>query len=377
MTIQRTILLIFLLILIFIVAQFGITKSATVQNAEPGLDEKIGQLIRVGFRGFVVDDNSPVVRDIKAKRIGGVILFDYDVALQSPRRNVESPEQVKALVESLESYAETPLLVLIDQEGGRVARLKERHGFYPTVSAQYLGEVDHMDTTAFYASRTAKTLRELGINVNIAPVVDVNINPDNPVIGGIERSFSSDTLKVTEHARGFILQHRNQNVITVLKHFPGHGSSTEDSHLGLTDVTDTWVESELYPYQKLIEEGHADKIMTAHVYNANLDPDYPATLSRNVITGILREQLGFDGVIISDDMNMKAITDHYGFEQAIKLALNAGVDVLAFGNNLVYDPDIAIKAHRIIKNLVESGEIPEERIDESYNRVMKLKSRLN
>lgn len=377
MTIQRTILLIFLIILIFIVAQFGITKSATVQNAEPGLDEKIGELIRIGFRGFEVDDNSPVVRDIKAKRIGGVILFDYDVALQSPRRNVESPEQVKALVESLENYAETPLLVLVDQEGGRVARLKERHGFYPTVSARYLGEVDHMDTTAFYASRTAKTLRELGINVNIAPVVDVNVNPGNPVIGGIERSFSSDTLKVTEHAREFILQHRNQNVITVLKHFPGHGSSTEDSHLGLTDVTDTWIESELYPYQKLIEEGHADKIMTAHVYNANLDPDYPATLSRNVITGILREQLGFDGVIISDDMNMKAITDHYGFEQAIKLALNAGVDVLAFGNNLIYDPDIAIKAHRIIKNLVESGEIPEERIDESYNRVMKLKSRLN
>ena len=305
------------------------------------------------------------------------MLFDYDVALQSPQRNIQSPGQVKGLVESLKNYSETPLLVLIDQEGGRVARLKERHGFQPTVSAQYLGETGGLDSTAFYASRTAKNLRELGINVNLAPVVDVNINPDNPVIGGIERSFSSDTLKVTEHAREFILQHRNQDVFTVLKHFPGHGSSTEDSHLGLTDVTATWSESELYPYRKLIEEGHAEMIMTAHVYNAKLDSIFPATLSKSVITGILRERLKFDGVIISDDMNMKAITDHYGFEQAIKHAVNAGVDVLTFGNNLIYDPDIAIKAHQIIKNSVLEGEISQERINESYNRVMKLKYRLN
>jgi beta-N-acetylhexosaminidase len=355
---------------------FANPEQSSGQETDPGLDEKIGQLIRIGFRGFEVDENSPVVRDIKAKRIGGVVLFDYDVALQSPRRNIQSPEQVKALVESLKSYSETPLLILIDQEGGRVARLKERHGFQPTVSAQYLGETGRLDSTAFYAARTAKTLSDLGINVNIAPVVDINVNPENPVIGGIERSFSSDTSEVAAHAREFILQHRNHNVFAVLKHFPGHGSSTEDSHLGLTDVTETWSESELYPYRKLIEEGHAEIIMTAHVYNANLDPDYPATLSRKVITGILRERLMFDGVIVSDDMNMKAITDHYGFEQAIKLALNAGVDVLAFGNNLTFDPDIAIKAHRIIKKLIKDGEISEERINESYNRVMRLKSRL-
>jgi beta-N-acetylhexosaminidase len=167
-----------------------------------------------------------------------------------------------------------------------------------------------------------------------------------------------------------------QSLYTTLKHFPGHGSSTSDSHQGFVDVTNTWSAIELIPYENIINAGAADFIMTAHIFNSNWDADYPATLSKNVITGILREQLGYQGVVISDDMNMKAITDFYGLEQALKLSINAGVDIIVFGNNLIYDEEIASKAIAIIKELVDNGEISKDRINEAYDRIMDMKIKM-
>ena len=184
----------------------------------------------------------------------------------------------------------------------------------------------------------AKTLAAAGINHNLAPVVDINSNPANPVIGALGRSFSADPAVVIAQARAFIEAHHAHDVTTTLKHFPGHGSSQADSHLGLVDVSATWQRDELEPYRVLIGEGIVDTVMTAHVFNTQLDPTYPATLSKATITGILRDELGFDGVVITDDMNMQAITSQYGFEQAAVLAVQAGADLLAYGNNLVYDP---------------------------------------
>lgn len=341
------------------------------------LDTMIGQMILVGFRGTHVDSGDPVYDDIVRQKVGGVILFEYDAPSKSRPRNIASSRQVARLIGTLRGWSDLPLFVAIDQEGGRVDRLKERYGFPPTVSAAWLGELDDEDTTRVYASRTADLLAGLGINVNFAPVVDVNVNPDNPVIGGLDRSFSSDPAVVARNAAWFIEAHRRAGVATVLKHFPGHGSSRGDTHLGLVDVTDTWRREELLPYRILLSKHLVDAVMTAHVVDRRLDPEgVSSTLSRPVITGLLRDSLGFDGVVFSDDLQMGAIRDHYSLREVVARAIHAGVDVLTFANNTVYEPDIAARAVETIRELVDSGEVTPERIQVSYERIMKLKSRL-
>ena len=343
-------------------------------QAEAPLDVKIGQMLMVGFRGLEVDEHHPVVRDIRRHGLGGVVLFDYDVALKSTRRNIASPEQVEKLVRDLQGAAEIPLLVAVDEEGGQVSRLKERFGFAPTVSARTLGAGTPEQTRAA-ARKMAVTLASLGININLAPVVDLDLFPANPIIGRVHRSFGADPQNVARHAGAFIDAHREAGVLCTLKHFPGHGSSRADSHLGLTDITRTWSAIELEPFARLIREGRADAVMTAHVFHAGFDPQRPATLSPQVVTGLLRERLGFDGVVLSDDMQMKAVTDHFGLRTAIGDALRAGVDILVFGNNLEFDPDIVSKAAGMIREMVEAEEIAPERIDQSYRRIMRLKDK--
>lgn len=340
----------------------------------PPLEAKIAQMILLGFRGKSLTSDSAFLKDIRAGKIGNVILFDYDVPMQVYDRNISSPEQVRSLVDTLVKAAPVPLFIGIDQEGGRVNRLKPQYGFPPSVSQQYLGALNNLDSTRVYAARTAQTLAAAGLNLNFAPSVDVNVNPNNPVIGGKERSFSAEPAVVTAHAAVVVEEHRKRKIVSTLKHFPGHGSSQADSHLGFADVTTSWKPDEVIPYAELIRQGKVDMIMTAHIFNARLD-SVPATLSKRIIQGMLRDSLGYKGVVISDDMQMKAIADHYGLETALERSINAGVDIVCFGNNLSYEPDIAAKALATIKSLVERGRISRKRIDESYKRIVALKQR--
>jgi beta-N-acetylhexosaminidase len=340
------------------------------------LREKIAQLLNVGFRGCHPTECALAIRDIRELGIGGVILFDQEMVDGSAgRRNIESPAQVRDLLAHFQSHARIPLLTSIDQEGGRVNRLKPVYGFPESISHEELGRIDDPATTYRHAATIAHTLATHGLNLNLAPVVDLDAHPDNPIIKGKRRSFSADPEAVARHAAEFIRAHRAHGVLTCSKHFPGHGSATGDTHLGLVNVTTTWSEKELIPFQRLIAAGLCDVIMSAHVFNARLDPDRPATLSRAVITGLLREKLGFTGVITSDDMEMKAISSHYGLENSVPLAIEAGIDVLCFGNNLSYNPDIALRAIDILERAVTAGRIPESRIDESCTRVLALKHR--
>jgi len=353
--------------------------SPEISTRPDSLEAKIGQMLLVGFRGMSVREQGvkQIIQNIQQFHLGGVILFDYDIVLKSSRRNIKSPRQVKSLVKQLQAASQIPLLIAIDQEGGKVKRLKEKFGFPRTVSAQYLGKKNNVALTYQQASQMAKTLANLGINFNFAPVVDLNINPNNPVIGKLERSFSAYPQTVTKHALEFIKAHHAYGVLCSLKHFPGHGSSTRDSHLGMVDVTDTWNEAELEPYQKIINAdkmGIVDSIMIAHIFNRRFDPDYPATLSKRIVTGLLRQKLEYDGVIVSDDMQMKAITSHYRFEVAIQKTLEAGIDIIVIGNNLKYEPDIVTRTVGIIKQLIQAGKITEARIEESYQRIQQLKS---
>ena len=333
------------------------------------LDAKCGRMIMTGFRGLRLAPDNPIVADLRAGRVGGVVLFDYDVPSKNPVRNVESPAQVKSLVGDLRTVAAGPLLVAVDQEGGRVVRLKEKFGFPPAPSARSLGEHDDLEATRKAARAIAETLAEAGFDVNFAPVVDLDINPANPVIGGLERSFSADPEVVVRHAAEFVRAHRECGVLTCLKHFPGHGSSKTDSHLGFTDVTETWSPKELEPYGRLIEAGLCDSVMTAHIFNAALDPDFPATLSVKIVSGRLREGFGYDGPVFSDDLQMKAIAAEFGSEDAVLKAVAAGVDMLVFANNSVFDPNAAASAVATLKRAVLEGRIREERLDESIARI--------
>lgn len=367
-----------ILIALFFFSALACKAQQTEPTSEdPSLEDKIGQMLMVGFNGFEVSDTSHVTRDIRDYNVGGIILFDYDMTTRTPNRNIDSPEQVRRLISNLNDMATTQLFMAVDQEGGRVARLKPARGFINHVSAEKIGQIDNPDTTRYYASAMADQLQSLGFNVNFAPVVDLNTNPANPVIGQLERSFSADPDIVTGHAEIFLEEFAKRDILGVLKHFPGHGSAWNDSHVGMADVTDTWDPTELEPYRKLVRLDAPFAVMTAHVLNKNMDPDFPATLSGKAQTDILRNDIGFSGVLFSDDMQMEAIRSFYGLEKAIELAINAGVDVLVFANNSVYQPDIVPEAISIIKDLVESKTIPEERINESYRRIQHAKINLS
>lgn len=360
----------------------GLSNCETSPKLSPEeesiLRKQIGQMMLIGFRGMQVDSvDQAILQQIETGAIGGVVLFDYDVVYKKPVRNIRSPQQVQKLITDLQARAQTPLLVAVDQEGGRVNRLKTKYGFLPSVSAGYLGQLNVLDSTSHYALGAARQLHQLGFNLNFAPVVDVNLNPDNPVIGKIERSYSAQADTVVAHASRVIQAMQSQDIVPTLKHFPGHGSSNDDSHKGFTDVSNLWQDVELVPYKHLLAKHPEAAVMSAHVFNNQLDSLYPATLSRKVITDILRGELGHKGVIFSDDMQMKAISALYDLRTSLQLAIEAGLDVLVFGNNLDYDPAIAETATNIIVELVQNGQIEPSRIEASYNRIMALKKAYN
>ncbi|MDE2746106.1 MAG: glycoside hydrolase family 3 protein [Chloroflexota bacterium] len=338
------------------------------------LEDAVGQMLLIGFRGEILDDEVEAL--LKEIAPGAVILFDYDGPSGGEQvRNVVSPEQLQALTASLQETSELPLLIAIDAEGGFVNRLKEQYGFEVQLPSHLTLGAGTPSQTASLAGASAQQLSDLGINWNLAPVVDVNVFPESPAIGYWERSFSDDPALVAEHAAAFARAHHEQGVVSTLKHFPGHGSAVGDTHLGVTDVTDSFIrEAELAPYRTLIEDGYDDVVMTAHVVNRHLDPSArPATLSRPIVTDLLRGELGFGGVILSDDMQMGAILEEYSLETAAIEAIKAGVDVILIANQNTYDIDHVRRIKAAIIAAVEQGEISRQRIDESVARILALK----
>ncbi len=338
------------------------------------LYKQIGSLLIIGFPGPILKSDEPICRDIVEYGLGGVILFNRCLHNPDQAANIESAGQLKDLCTSLQEMSGGRLLIGVDQEGGKVRRLGPVEGFAEVCSAEQMGK-SGTDTrnSRKLAQITATTLAEVGINCNFAPVVDLNINESNPVIGAIGRSFSADPAIVAGHARAWVEEHRKLGILSCIKHFPGHGSSTADSHKGFVDISATWNPAELAPYRELQENNLVDLVMTGHLFNKNLDPDYPATLSKQIVTNLLRDDLGYGGVVVSDDMQMKAITDHYGFDEAIGRSLAAGVDMLVFGNNLDYDPDICSKAVKAVEDGLSTGIISEERLYSALQRVNNLK----
>lgn len=338
------------------------------------LEQQIAQLLIIGFKGDRLIPGSTLADDLGKRALGGVILFDRLLAESLTDNNIHTAEQTAKLCTDLQNCAGGNLLIAVDQEGGRVSRFKAERGFPTTVSAACLGKSENPGNTRLNAACTAAMLDFLGINLNLAPVVDLNLRDDNPIINRYERSFSPDPKTVSRHAEAWIDAHRQKGILSCLKHFPGHGSSRDDSHLGFVDVSESWQALELEPYRTLIEDGKADAVMVGHLFNSHLDPLLPAPLSNATIGGVLRHDLGFTGAVITDDMQMKAITDRYDLAEACVMALTAGADIIIIGNNLAYDPEIVRKTVARICEAVRNGRLPEGRIVEAWQRVKKLKT---
>jgi beta-N-acetylhexosaminidase len=320
----------------------------------------------VGFRGLTIGPTDPITSALEAG-LGGVILFDRDQV--RPIRNVKSPAQLKALTASLRAASSVPLLVAIDQEGGRVSRLKPSQGFPATRSQADVGATGDPNV-AFEAGRSmGATMAAAGIDLDLAPVVDVDVNPKNPAIGALERSFSSDPSVVAAMADAEIRGLHEHGVRAAIKHFPGLGSATANTDFDDVDVTRTWTDAELEPYRALIAGGVPDAVMTGHIVNDTLDPDVPASLSAATVDGLLRGQLGWTGVVMTDDLGAEAIAGRYERDEAIALAIEAGNDLLLFANQTIYVADLASAVIDTIVGHVVSGRISEGRIDASIERL--------
>lgn len=335
--------------------------------AQTDLRHKISQMLMVGFSGTSLTDTT-VMNDLTVRGVGGIILMGA---------NITSPDQLKQLTTQLKLNSQIPLFISTDQEGGRVARLRSSNGYTSTYTAYQIGTFFNDElVTRSWAGLMAGWLDDGGININLAPVADVDVNPTSPAIGNLDRSFSKIPDTVFYHSSWFIDEFHQKNIFNTLKHFPGHGSANTDSHDGFTDITNTWADSELVPYRKLIQNGYDDFIMSGHLFNANLDAVYPATLSENVLTGLLRDSLGFGGIIITDGMFMGAITNNYTFEEAVTLAINAGNDILLYTSNTLDGKSLVDSVVNIVVNKISQGIITESRINESYDRIMLKKQHL-
>jgi beta-N-acetylhexosaminidase len=325
----------------------------------------------VGFRGQVVRSSDWIMHAIRDQGLGGVILFDRD-GQTGGVRNISSPTQVTALVRTLRS-ASARLIVSVDQEGGKIARLNPSNGFPATRSEAQIGAIDSPSVTRSWANGIAHTLRTVGFTLNFAPVLDLNVNPSNPAIGALGRSFSANPDVVVRNATLEVQAHRAAAVRTSLKHFPGFGSATGNTDFGIVDVSKTWRPGELVPFQRMIATGMADSVLVAHLLNRQLDPSRPTSLSHAVVHDLLRAKLKFQGPIVSDDMQAAAITRKYGAAEAATMAVLAGVDLLVYANQQVYDPNIVTKTVDTVVGLVHSGRLTEAQIDQSVARVDTLR----
>lgn len=330
------------------------------------LKQLLYKMLIIGFDGKDILNNKKLISNIQ-NGLGGVILFDHYIDDKTKSKNIQSPQQVKKLNESLQSITESPLIICIDQEGGKVARLKEEKGFSNTLSAKEIAFLEEKDAKKEYTNLSFQ-LKDLGINCNFAPLVDLGINKESKIIYGLDRAYSEDSEQVVKYAQIFMDALNENQIISVLKHFPGHGSAKGDSHEGFVDITKTWDEIELTPYKKLLHK--TKMIMSAHVYNGKIDENYPATLSFKTNTQLLRKKLGFNGVLVTDDLQMLAIKKHYKKEEAIELAINSGADILMYCNQLSNDDtDETID---MMMHLVKNKKISIDRIKEANHRINRL-----
>ena len=341
------------------------------------LEQKVGQMIMVGITGFKVADDNPVVRDIVDYGIGGVVLLEDEAWPKETEKSSDSSAWLREMTASLRNLpGGDRLLIAVSHEGGEFTTLKEGLGFNRSLAQGYLGENDNISLTMKSALDSAQYISDLGFNLNLAPLVNLGPAQSKNELHFQDRFFSQDPDVVLNHAWEVINAYRVFRVLTAVKYFPGIPEEPHGSYKGFPDISKSWDDRELSVFQELIQDPGCDLVMIGHYYNTHLDPEWPASLSERTINGVLRQKLGFDKVVISDDMLSQAMQDNYSLDKILERAVLAGVDMIMFGKSLVHEPDIAKRSIQTIVNLVDQGRISKSRIDESYERIAELKSRL-
>ncbi len=343
---------------------------APVSHRAAPLKKMIGQMLLLGFSGTNLKDEG--VRDARSLleqgKIGGLIFMGH---------NLKDQRQVRKLVSYFKSIKNIPTpFIAIDQEGGYVQRLRAEHGFTDIPEAQALGGDVTPEKAMDVYSTMARELAAVGFNVNFGPVVDLNLAPANPIIGMKGRSYGANAGIVNRYASAFVRAHRKNNILTSLKHFPGHGSSWTDSHEQFVDLSSSWQRAELQPYKSLVKTGLADMVMMGHLYHPDFSDggQIPASLSRKAISR-LRRDIGYQGVVITDDLGMGAIKKYFSFDDTIVRSVKAGNDILLLvDDKLAHDKQID-HIHQIIQSALNKKIISIEQIRRSYNRIMTAKAR--
>ena len=344
-------------------------QQNTGDQAEEIIDSKrLGQMLIVGFRGTEVDSKHSVIRDLKELNVGGVILYDYDYGLETFNRNIESQDQLLKLSSDLISNASTPPIIVVHQDGSVHSPLDE---LYPDALSPFSKSfLQDSASTVSYSRKFAREFMVLGLNTNFNPRLDLKTPTDQAPVPGI---LSSDPELVVRQANYILDEYDTEQIFSVPKYFPGYSSNYNPTD-SADNVTDVWTEDFIKPYHVLLAEREIGGIMTAHSFNANIDSVWPGTLSGKTINGLLRDSLGFDGVIISDDLQKPIISSKYDMETAVARAINAGVDILLIGNNFDYDKDIAGRTINTIQKLLKEGRIQKETIEASLSRIDSLKT---
>ncbi|MEM9205729.1 MAG: glycoside hydrolase family 3 N-terminal domain-containing protein [Pseudomonadota bacterium] len=336
------------------------------------LEKMIGQMLMMGFVGKSADDSwsRTLARQISEGTVGGVVFL---------RHNVESQSGVKSMTRAMNAAGKnsiTPFLAL-DHEGGAVQRLSAKKGYTKLPSARDVAKSRNPDSAKSLYRTAAREIASAGFNYNLAPVVDLEVNPKNPVIAKWGRSFGRDPQTVTAYAGAFVDAHREVKIVTSIKHFPGHGSSAGDSHDGFVDVTGRWSETEVEPFRALVASGRAKSVMTGHLFHGSMSDGgtAPVTFSQKAVDGFLRKTLNYDGVVMTDDMDMGAIRQRYPLEEAMVRGIQAGHDIVMMSNSAKPDPAFPERAIAVIKQAIADGRLNEERIAQSYQRIVTLKAR--
>jgi beta-N-acetylhexosaminidase len=351
---------------LFFILSFATLIVLSCKKQEPSLDEMIGQMLVVGIGKE--DNFNTVLNQVKNGEVGGVIFFERDII---------EPQDITLKIGQVKSSSKKNIpFIAIDQEGGAVARINSKNGFSDFQSPKNVATTKTPQEAYSYYFYMAQTLKNTGFNINFAPCIDLAVNK-NSIIAKRGRSFGKSSKVVTEYAKEFSNAHHQNKIATSLKHFPGHGSPTGDTHLGLVDATNTWKAAELAPYKNLLKNSSSlETVMVSHIFNTNWDGKYPASLSKNVVGKMLREDLKFSGVVFTDDLDMGAIRNNYTLDDIVVNAINAGCDVMIFSNYNITDLSLPKKVRKIIKRAIKNGKIAPERIEQSYTRIIELKKQI-
>jgi len=343
------------------------TETSKQKEETTFTDKQLGQMLVVGFRGTKVNSESLIVQNIKNYNIGGVILYDLDFELEEFGRNISDPDQLLKLNTALVGYSSTPPIISVENDGSLQSPLNDLYSEWNNIFQN--NQFSDTNQVKEYARNFAQEFMVVGLNSNFHPRLDLKTPTNNAPVPGL---ISQNPEKTTEIANLILDEYDTEKLLSVPKYFPGYSSDYHPRD-SIDNISQNWTEQFLIPYRNLFDTRAIGGVQISHSTNTNIDADWPGSLSHKTVSGLLRDSLGFEGVVFSDDLQKPIITSNFDLETSIEKSINAGVDILVFGNNHQYDAEIVSKVIQIIQKLLREGKIQPETIQSALERIDQLK----